>query len=160
MIHKRDLYLFLLVAFFALCTPRTGLKDVTAKEQTLIEPIQQQTTTIQAYKEPENKAKLTFIDTLNDGHEISLVKSTAPKSSDSPTSHYFIQILASSQIEAVRAKKKEMENNSKLNLNIVFESPFYKLYAGDFLKRADAENELARIKKLGVSDAWIVTTSK
>jgi hypothetical protein len=160
MMHKRNSYLFLVVAFFAFCTPRTGLKDVTAKEQTPIVPIQPQTTTTQVYKEPETKAKFTYIDTLNDGQEISLVKSTAPKSSDVANSHYFIQILASSQIEAVRAKKKEMESNTKLNLNIVFESPFYKLYAGDFVKRTDAESELTRIKKLGVSDAWIVTISK
>jgi hypothetical protein len=157
--RKKCFYLFLAVTAFVFCTPRTGLKDVTAKEKSPRDSTRQQS--IKADKAPETNVKLTFIDTLNQGREISLVQPSVQKTSyNEASSHFSIQVVASSLIEAVRSKKKELERNTKLNLNIVFESPFYKLYAGDFDKRTDAESELVKIKNLGYPDAWVVTTSK
>ena len=42
---------------------------------------------------------------------------------------------------------------------IGYEAPYYKLYAGNFLKRLEAQTFLPKLKKLGFLDAWIVSTS-
>ncbi|NLE01409.1 MAG: SPOR domain-containing protein, partial [Fibrobacter sp.] len=65
---------------------------------------------------------------------------------------------ASSQIESLRAKKREIEGSIKLPLVIVFETPYYKLLAGDFAERSEAEANITKLKKMGYADAWIVSS--
>jgi hypothetical protein len=66
-----------------------------------------------------------------------------------------IQCIASSQIERIRSEQKILETKVKYPLYIVFSAPYYKLLVGDFLKRADADLILMRLKEMGYNDAWV-----
>ncbi|NLW32005.1 MAG: SPOR domain-containing protein [Fibrobacter sp.] len=121
-------------------------------------------------QEKTKDVQLTFLDTLNSGKNIHLENSdlnsfkeqtfTESDISAAPKSnvHYRVQVFASSQIETIREKKKSLENKIDLPLFIAFDTPFYKLYVGDFKKRTQAEAVLPEIKKLGYTDAWVVST--
>jgi hypothetical protein len=74
-------------------------------------------------------------------------------------SRFKIQILASTIQDQVKKEKNTLATKSELPLVISFEAPYYKLYAGDFTQRSDAESNLAQIKALGYKDAWIVRTA-
>lgn len=110
----------------------------------------------------------TFIDTLNQGTEVALTEEDfGPVAQKSPTTgssvseenlqeHYRVQVFASNHIDAVRDIKKDLETRSKAVVDIGYDAPYYKVYAGDFSKRTDAEQLLKILKKRGYSDAWVV----
>lgn len=110
----------------------------------------------------------TFLDTFNRGKEFSLkdrdfvpitVESTSVSSSkdlhDGLTDGYRIQCFASSQIERIRTEQKTLESKIKFPLYITFNSPYYKLLVGDFIKRTDADNAAEKLKEMGYNDAWV-----
>ena len=80
-------------------------------------------------------------------------------------SRFRIQILASTQEQQVRQEKNnvaakiKLANIVDLPVTVVFEPPYYKLFAGDFAQRGEAENICAQLKKIGYNDAWIVRTA-
>lgn len=115
----------------------------------------------------------TYLDSLNKGREAVLSEkdfagaapvvvalSSAPAAAPSETSDQFtgfrIQCFASGQIETIRAEKKNLEAKVKNPLYIVFSSPYYKLMAGDFTSRADADTMVPDLKAMGYPDAWVV----
>jgi len=109
----------------------------------------------------------TYLDTLNSGKEISLVadgsaaivtdkKDTIPQGKKVYPDGFRIQLLASSSIEAVRAKKRTIEDELKLKVYIDFDAPYYKVYFGDYKNRKEADAALLKIKQYGYPDAWIV----
>ena len=108
----------------------------------------------------------TFLDTINRGNELRLTDGDFGKQPSAGVSavaasaetRYRVQLLASSRIETVREKKKEVEKKISEPVMIGYEAPYYKLYAGDFLKRQDAQSFLPTLKRLGFQDAWIVST--
>ena len=115
------------------------------------------------------KVQYTFLDTINQGNELRLtddalgdqsdkVESTTANTTASSETRYRVQLLASSRIETVREQKKMVEKKLSEQVLIGYEAPYYKLYAGSFMTRKDAEALLPKIKKLGFPDAWIVTT--
>ena len=119
---------------------------------------------------PPASLNYTFLDTINRGNELLLTEADFEKSNQTtesdgsslqtpPETRYRVQILASNRIEAAREQKKELEKKVKETLVIGYEAPYYKLYAGSFVKRRDAQVLLLKIKKLGFLDAWIVSTS-
>ena len=116
-----------------------------------------------------SEAPVTFMDTLNRGKELSLAEKDLnpifPESTDAAAVRdpkepgldgYRIQCLASSQIERIRSEQKILETKVKYSLYIVFNAPYYKLLIGDFLKRADADIILTRLKEMGYNDAWVI----
>lgn len=148
-----------LVAFL-FCTPRVG------KINTTVEQVKSPTVEAAPPVYQSSDAQVTLLDTLNAGNEINLSDLAVGNTSivQTPTGnsaavHYRIQVLASNQIDNVRNQKKNLTTQTKLSLLISFESPYYKLFAGDFVKRTDAETELAKFKKLGFTDAWIVSSN-
>jgi SPOR domain len=108
----------------------------------------------------------TVLDSLNRGREISLSdRSLAPIIAESTTAAgtaaevpngFRVQVMASSQIEKVRAEQKSLESRVSYPLYIIVVSPYYKLMAGDFVKRNDADVALAKLKELGYADAWVI----
>lgn len=115
------------------------------------------------------EATVTFLDTLNRGKELSLadkdLNPILPESTDLAAARdvkepgadgYRIQCLASSQIERIRSEQKILEAKVKYSLYIVFNAPYYKLLIGDFVKRADADLIVTRLKEMGYNDAWVV----
>jgi hypothetical protein len=49
-----------------------------------------------------------------------------------------------------------LEPRVKYPIYLVFNAPYYKLMIGDFIKRADADIILTRLKEMGYNDAWVV----
>lgn len=148
------------LTLFAGCTPYGVAKK--GQQEKTDEPV------AETKYEPSGPVSYTFLDTINRGKEITLSNSDFEKGTSSSSNaavyqnqasiYYKIQLFASSQIETVREQKREIENVIKLPLFISFESPYYKLLAGNFTQRTEAEEELKKIKKLGYTDAWIVST--
>jgi hypothetical protein len=135
----------------------------------------------------DRKTPFTFLDTLNRGRELMIVhpdsfrQSVTAKAAASEyggvsqteggelmldtreagvvPSRYMVQVLASTSQVQVKQEKKKLAAKIKLPLFISFESPYYKLLAGNASQRGEAENILAQIKQLGYNDAWIVRTA-
>lgn len=114
-------------------------------------------------------AKETYLDTLNQGQEISLAKDNTPveveKVETAPVTDtkkdadgFRIQLMASTSPDKLRAKKDEIESQLNLKVYIEHDEPYYKVYVGDFTHRDKADKELAKVKESGYPDAWIVKT--
>jgi len=111
----------------------------------------------------------TFLDTLNRGNELQLsdndfstesnrVENDIASAVTATETRYRVQLLASSRIETIREQKKEIEKKISEPVVIGYEAPYYKLYAGNFLKRQEAQVLLPKLKRLGFQDAWVVST--
>ncbi|HMA65887.1 MAG: SPOR domain-containing protein [Fibrobacterota bacterium] len=151
------------------CTPYVGKKP----EQTTPPPEKKTETVTPFTSAPavvsSEKQTLTLIDTLNKGKEYALTESDftpqATKSGKSTVSavqsetvtRYRVQIMAASQPERLKEDKKKLEKQISAVLSIVQEAAYYKLYAGEFNQKSDADTLLLKIKKLGYTDAWIAT---
>jgi hypothetical protein len=121
----------------------------------------------------------TYLDTLNRGNELHVSNSdfedtpvaVAPERpvSQNPSKkseqaaqaggeigNYRIQCMASQSLEGVRKEKLRMEQELGLPLYIVYSPPFYRLHAGAFDNREEAENHLERVQKNGYPEAWVV----
>jgi hypothetical protein len=111
----------------------------------------------------------TYLDTLNSGNEVALAESEFESAGIIPpvadesaagagtaTDGFRIQCFASSSIDAVREKKKHVEDKTGLVAYIAFAEPYYKLHLGNFANREQAEAGLQRVKRAGFADAWIV----
>jgi len=151
------------------CTPYVGKKP----EQT-ITPAETKTETVTPITPApaavsSEKQTLTLIDTLNKGKEYALAESdfTPPITKSGKTTvstvqsetaiRYRIQIMAASQPERLKEDKKKLEKQISTVIAIVQEAAYYKLYAGEFNQKSDADTLLLKIKKLGYTDAWIAT---
>ncbi|NLL15144.1 MAG: SPOR domain-containing protein [Fibrobacter sp.] len=147
-----------------------GCTSLGVSRKKVLEDEKPEDSTVQSARyEPTSPVQLTFLDTLNKGNEITLDNNDFHKEESVPGAgvvlsqteaavRYKIQLFASSQIETVRELKRQVETKVNLPLSISFESPYYKLLAGSFLQRTEAENQLKKIKSLGYTDAWIVST--
>jgi hypothetical protein len=135
----------------------------------------------------DQKAPLTFLDSLNSGKELIVAipdsarqsATLMPVSTGSGAedqfdggnaameqreagvvpSRFMVQVLASTSQQQVTLEKRNLAAKIKLPLSISYEAPYYKLLAGNVSQRDEAENILAQIKKLGYNDAWIVRTA-
>jgi hypothetical protein len=124
-------------------------------------------------RQPEEKRittriVFTFLDTINYQNELRLTEDDFEKDAKTtesalseaalPESLYRIQVFASNRIETVRAQKKELEKSTEEPVIIGYEAPYYKLFAGGFNKKQDAQSILLKLKRIGYVDAWIVST--
>ena len=154
--------LTVLLVYYVGCTPymkkMKETKEVTDDASTATQSAANQRTA---------PARLTYLDTLNRGKEIRLSESDLANNSlqvsenqvgPASVAHYRIQLFASSRIETLREQKKELEPKLNLPMFIAYEAPYYKLLAGDFMQRSEAEAQLTKLKKSGFPDAWIVTS--
>jgi hypothetical protein len=152
------------------CTPYVGKKP----EQTAPPPAEKKTETVAQFTPApvaasSEKQTLTFIDTLNKGKEYALAesdftpqttksgKSTVSAVQSETATRYRVQIMAASQPDKLKEDKKKLEKQISSVLSIVQEAAYYKLYAGEFNQKSDADTLLLKIKKLGYTDAWIAT---
>lgn len=123
----------------------------------------------------DNTGYNTYLDSLNLGKELTIsIEKNIPVKQDKKVEQevksvntvkrsvvpngFRIQILASTQVDAVREKKEELEEQILLPLYISFNSPYYKLLAGNFTSRDKAEKALVSIKESGIPDAWIISS--
>ncbi|HEX3018877.1 MAG TPA: SPOR domain-containing protein [Chitinispirillaceae bacterium] len=161
---KRLVFNLLMTTIWIGCTP-LGISRKKTHETGNVED----TSAVQQTRyEPSRPVQTTFLDTLNRGNEISLDNSAFQKESvpvsevvveqTEASIRYKIQLFASSQIETIREQKRNMESKIDIPLSISFESPYYKLLAGNFAQRAEAEQHLKKIKSLGYNDAWIISS--
>jgi hypothetical protein len=150
------------------CTPYVGKKP----EQTV--PPEKKTETVTPVTPAPavvsvEKQSLTLIDTLNKGKEYALTesdftppptktgKNTVSAVQSESVTRYRVQVMAASQPDRLKEDKKKLEKQISAALSIVQEAAYYKLYAGEYNQKSDADTLLLKIKKLGYTDAWIAT---
>jgi len=117
----------------------------------------------------DDTIRQTYLDTLNRGRELYLTdEELSPAAArfldggrtdsvkKNETEAYRVQCFASNDIEAARGEKRAIETKISKPVYIVFDPPYYKIHAGDFLERPDAEKLMTELKKIGYRDAWIV----
>ena len=153
----------LCILFFTGCA-------VNLHQKKTVEPVSEDSTAA-SLEEDKNRPDVhyTFLDTLNQGNELQLddesgdiqaerMKNAGAAASAMSETRFRVQLLASSRIETVREKKKEVEKQIREPIVIGYEAPYYKLYAGDYLKRQEAQALLPKLKRMGFQDAWVVST--
>ena len=121
-------------------------------------------------KSPDKQAvEETYLDTLNRGREVSLGEAGAPvpdteeenagtMGEQKKVDGFRIQLIASTSLENLRAKKDAIASKLNMKIYIEHDEPYYKIYAGDFTQRAQADKALVTVKESGYPDAWIVKT--
>lgn len=111
----------------------------------------------------------TFLDTINKENEIVLldgdlnngIQSDILKDAGILSQLEFrVQVFASNRIESIREQKKELEKYTGEQIKIGYEAPYYKLYAGGYSNRQEAQVTLRKLKRAGYHDAWIVNMTK
>jgi len=124
----------------------------------------------------QNSIPLTFLDTLNKGREVCLTDADLsalgahssaersavaghPQESGVVPSRFKIQVLSTETEDEAVTGKKNLEGKTDLPLSITFETPFFKLFAGDFGSRDSAEKYLVKLRALGYGDAWVARKS-
>jgi hypothetical protein len=164
--NKEKIITIVLLLFAFSCTPYIAPKPEKPQLQVEVAPA---AAVVVSTPEPQRKVNLTYIDTLNRGKEITLndsvQKPAASKSGNVLTTtvqseqsgRFRIQVLASNQAERLKEEKKKFDKQLSIISTVAFEAPYYKLYAGDFSQRSDADATLQKIKKLGYPDAWVAS---
>jgi hypothetical protein len=72
-------------------------------------------------------------------------------------SGYRVQLVSTKDIDAANAKKSEVETAFPEEwFYLVYEAPTYKLRAGNFRARIEAERFLKQLAEKGFADAWAV----
>jgi hypothetical protein len=121
----------------------------------------------------EGATHLTFLDTLNRGKEVCITDADlsvlrpvslmeAASGSERQReygvvpSRFKIQLFAAQTEDEVQIVKKELEGKIDLPVTIVFETPLFKLFAGDFSSKDTAEKYVAKLREMGYGDAWVV----
>lgn len=112
------------------------------------------------------EVEMTFLDSLNQGREasllinnfdaVSLKNTEIPEGKKIIENGYRIQLAVSNSAEKIRSQQESAEEELRIKTYVIFEKPFYKIFAGDFLTRKDAEKAILRIKESGYPNAWIV----
>ncbi len=115
----------------------------------------------------ETHAPATYIDTLNRGQEVALsssdldtsIMSSSSISAGEQTAGYRIQCSATTDADAARTQKKQLESKTNMPVYIIHADPYYKVQVGDFIDRKSADQALKKIKAAGYNDAWVVSTT-
>ena len=72
-----------------------------------------------------------------------------------PREVYRIQIFTSRLIAEASREKALAEEVFNLPIHLDYEVPYYKLRAGDFVTRAEAEDMIPEIRAIGYRNAWV-----
>ena len=163
--NRKNILYIVFLSFALSCTPYVAPHPEALQSTPKVEPTQEIPAPL-----PQKKINLTILDTLNKGKEIFLnendfhqasVTKTGNSSSETLQSEsgnrFRIQVFASNQAERLKEERKRIEKQINISLSINYEAPYYKLYAGDFQKRTEADSALVKIKKLGFQGAWVVS---
>ncbi len=152
------------------CTPYVAYQTE-APQQTSEQGPKAVSYQVERSSEQQKEISLTIIDTLNKGKEVCLTENDlhsvpALKGGNSSsgtiqfekTSHYRVQVVAYSQVDRLKEDKKRIAKQLVVPLSIIYDAPNYRLYAGEFKNRDDADSTLSKVKKLGFRDAKVVST--
>lgn len=73
------------------------------------------------------------------------------------TDGYRVQVLSTDNIgEANRVRAEIYEKTARKEVYVIFEPPFYKVKAGDFIVKSEADNFKFKLNQLGYSEAKVV----
>lgn len=71
-------------------------------------------------------------------------------------SGYRIQVFATTNFETAQKKKKDLENSdTKSNIYVVYEAPYYKIRLGNFKEKVHTRALLSKLQELGY-EAWTI----
>jgi hypothetical protein len=105
----------------------------------------------------------TVIDTIMKGIEYEPVINPALRSVKGEFEHlkvegtekgeglYTLQFAAVADFDAAQQKRAEYQRRTGYGIHLVFDAPFYKLRAGQWTKKADAEDKVAELSQYNIS---------
>ena len=122
----------------------------------------------------------TFLDTLNMGKEVSIVKqekiaqtiqkpndspavsskptpSPLPKSSQDAAESLQIQVAAFKSKSSAEKAISKIASHTELKATVIKEATFYKVFILGTMSRPSAEKNIVSLKKLGFKDAWLIS---
>ena len=85
--------------------------------------------------------------TINQDNKINTLLELKKSMDKENTDRYKIQIYSGSRSSAQKAKEKFMSSYNKWKPSMVFETPNYKIWAGNFRTRLEADRALKEIKR-------------
>jgi len=106
-----------------------------------------------------------FFDSLNKGKEITLTaedfqkenRAAGPSVNGSTVSGEFqVQFFAATQRNEAEKEKARIEEALSVPVSLVYEAPYFKLRAGRFATRQQAEEFKQRMLEAGHHEVWIV----
>ena len=113
-------------------------------------------------------AQSNAIDTLMQGKEYKLPpldsslrsKSTGFKSTESEQTNakdyvYMVQFDALADFDAAQARRADLQRRTGFSIQLVFDSPFYKLRGGSYNKKEDAEDQVRQLAENNIQ-AFVV----
>ena len=115
--------------------------------------------------------KADFFDSLNQGNEVILTpldcavpdnsrKTEQKLERNDDDSLFQVQIMATKILNDAEKEKKRIEETLGITVYLISESPFYKLRAGKFYTKKEAEELKTEMTEIGHKEAWIVKTRK
>jgi hypothetical protein len=80
----------------------------------------------------------------------------APADSTESAQLYEVRVFAALNIQAARETQQQVDTLTEMPVRVVFEEPYYKVYAGPYPTFEEAEKFLRLVTRLGFTSAWIV----
>ena len=96
---------------------------------------------------------------INQDEKITTLLDLKKSLNEETTDRYKIQIYSGNRVSAQKAKEKFQSKYNSWNPSMVFETPNYKIWAGNFRTRLEADRALKQIKK-NFSGAFIFKPKK
>jgi hypothetical protein len=118
------------------------------------------------------QAESTAVDSLLQGKEYKLppldssyrTKTSGFKTSSGNAAQdrevgFAVQFDAIADFDAAQARRSDLQRRTGMSIQLVFDSPFYKLRAGNYSKKEDAEDQARQLSELNIQ-AFVVKFSK
>lgn len=116
-------------------------------------------------------AQTTVVDSLLQGKEyklapldtsyrtksgvVSVTKTDTPSQQTGRAMEYSLQFDAIADFDAAQARRVDLQRRTGYAIQLVFDSPFYKLRAGSWTKKEDAEDQVRQLAEVNVQ-AFVV----
>jgi len=69
---------------------------------------------------------------------------------------YDVRLFATLNIQSARQVQQQLDTLTEMPVRVVFEEPYYKVYAGPYPTFEEAEKFVRVVTRLGFTSAWIV----
>jgi len=74
------------------------------------------------------------------------------------TTGFRVQLFSTTSLDDAEQRRDDYKESlgDSTAVTIVFDAPYYKVRAGNYLSKPEADEECKRLKELGLQEAWVV----
>jgi hypothetical protein len=160
---KSIFYLIISAAFLAGCGSSTGSRYEKEEEETKKEEVTE--------KKPESFDMSPYHSTIDFDvkreskkeydiwYGFDSTSQTEDENSTIDSIGFRVEVLTTDDLDEANNMKSEVIFRVKQNAYVIFDPPFYRVRAGDFESRNQAENLSFKLKQLGYPDSRVVSDS-